>query len=172
MAFEANLSRARIALMLAGCLLFIALGLWMVGAFGEVPSTSRWSPGYVQAVGWAGTVFGGFCAIVAVPRLFQSGVVMRVDTDGIYWRRWSDRVIPWSAIACISIGQMGRQRFVNLFLHDPAAYPSSGILGRVRGVNKAMGYGDIPLNITETDRSFDDLIAAIDHFAPAGLRRR
>jgi hypothetical protein len=163
MAFEAKLSRIRVALMLAGSIGFVVAGLWLVGAFGAPPSTTL----KATLAGWGGIVFFGLCAIVLARRLFQAGVEIRVDADGIYWRRWSDQTIPWNAIARISTGEIRRQRFVCLFLIDPHAFPSHGIAGKLAGANAAMGFGDIALSATGTDASFDQLMAAIDRFAPA-----
>ena len=162
MAFEANLSRFRVALMLAGAVGFVVAGLWLVGAFGPPPSTSL----KATVAGWAGIGFFGLCAIVLARRLFQAGVEIRVDSDGIYWRRWSDQTTPWNAIARISTGEIRRQRFVCLFLVDPRAFPSQGIAGKLAGANAAMGFGDIALSATGTDKSFDQLMAAIDQFSP------
>jgi hypothetical protein len=163
MAFEANLSRVRIALMLAGSIGFVVAGLWLVGAFGSPPSTTF----KAVAAGWAGIVFFGACAIVFVRRLFQAGVEIRIDANGIYWRRWSDQTIPWNAIARISTGEIRRQRFVCLFLIDPRAFPAQGLAGKLAGASRAMGFGDIALSATGTDASFDALMASIDRFGPA-----
>jgi hypothetical protein len=162
MAFEANLSRIRVALMLAGSIAFVLAGLWLVGAFGTPPSTSL----KAAVAGWAGIGFFGLCSVVLARRLFQAGVEIRIDANGIYWRRWSDQTIPWNAIARISTGEIRRQRFVCLFLIDPRAFPSQGIAGKLAGANAAMGFGDIALTATGTDTSFDDLMAAIERFAP------
>lgn len=69
------------------------------------------------------------------------------------------------------VSDVERQRFVCLFLRDPSAFPSSTVLGRLKRANKAMGFGDIALSAIGTDRSFGDLLAAVERFAPAGLLR-
>lgn len=165
MPFEANVSRARNAGFLALSVLATAQGLAMVGAFGPAPDTAI----KIQVVGWLCVIFFGLGIPLAARRMFESGVEMRIDTDGVYWRRWSEQVIPWSAIKEISTRAVRRQRFACLFLHDPAAYPSSTVLGRAKRLNAVLGYGDIALTVADTDRSFDEMMAAIDRFAPAHL---
>jgi hypothetical protein len=61
---------------------------------------------------------------------------------------------------------LGRQRFLALWLQDPARHRSTHLLGRIAGANKSMGFGDIALSVSGTDRSFADLAAAFDHYAP------
>ncbi|MEZ0367261.1 STM3941 family protein [Mycobacterium sp. pUA109] len=167
MPFEAHLSRVRVALLLAGSLFFALFALWVVGVFGGGPPSP---PIHVKAAAWAGIVFCGVAGFVFARRLFESGVIVRVDDAGIYWQRWSEQVIPWSAITRISERKVKRSRFACLFLHDRAAYPSRGILGYLKSLSTPTGYGDISVTMTETDRSFDDLMAAIERFAPAELR--
>ena len=165
MAFEANASRWRIAILLAGSLVFVVAGLWMLGLFGPPPSTSL----KAKAAGWGGVAFFGLCAIVGAKRLFDQGVEIRVDAHGLWWRRWSQDTIPWAAIERIATAEVRGQRFACLFLRDPSVHPSSTIAGKLAGANKAMGFGDIALSTTGTDKSFLELLAAIERFAPPAL---
>lgn len=164
MAFEAYVSRWRSGLLVAGSAMFVVAGLWLIGVFGPPPSTSL----KAQIAGWAGIVFFGLCGLGWSRRLFQSGLEMRIDSNGVYWRRWSDQTIPWSAIERIDMMRMRNQRFVGLFLKDPKAFPSSTILGKAAGANKAMGFGDIALTPMGSDKSFDEMAAAVERFAPKG----
>jgi hypothetical protein len=101
--------------------------------------------------------------------MFQSGVEIRIDPIGIWSRRWSSQTIPWAAIEHITFDKIERQRFACLFLRDADAFPSKTLQGRLAGANKAMGYGDITLGTTGTDVSFQELVEAIQRFAPSGL---
>ena len=165
-AFEARNSPWRIALLLVVALMFVGLGAWMIGVFGGAPD-HRFK---TQAIGWVSIIFFGLCGILGAHRLFQAGVEIRIDAKGIYWRRRSTQVIPWSAIDRITIGEVRGQRFACLFLRDPRTFPSEGVAGMLAGANKALGYGDVALGATGTDRSFDELIGAIKQFAPQLMR--
>jgi hypothetical protein len=170
MTFEAILSRPKMALFCLGSLLGVVLGLWMVGAFGEPPSSRRYPGWEVTLVDWAGMVFAGIAAAVCARRLLQSGAEVRIDTAGIYWRRWGATVIPWSAINRIGVGVMRRQRFLCLYLTDPAALPAKGIPARLAPMNRSMGYGDIAVSTVGTDGRFEDMVAAVERFAPGLLQ--
>ncbi len=163
MAFEAKASRWRISLLLAGALGFVAIGVWLLRL--EGPTTER------TLAAWAAiAVFGAFF-LIGLPRLFQQGVALRIDPQGVWWRQWSDQTIPWSAIERMSVGEIRHQRFACLFLRDPRAFPSSTVLGKLASANKAMGFGDLALNTTGTDQSFDAMMAAIARFGPPDLLR-
>jgi len=162
-AFEANASPWRMALLLAAMLGFIALGIWLLRL--DAPTIRR------TLVAWAGVIVCGAFFLLGLPRLFQQGVVLRIDAQGVRWRQWSDQVIAWSAMERISIREIRRQRFACLFLRDPRAFPSTTWLGKRAHANKAMGFGDIALNMSGTDQSFDTMMAAIARLAPADLLR-
>lgn len=162
MAFEAYISRWRSALLALGAFAFVAAGLWLVGAFGPPPSNR----GTVWASGWVAIVLFGLFGLGWSRRLFQSGLEMRIDGSGVYWRRWSDQTIPWSAVERIAMNEMRNQRFVSLFLKDPKAFPSTTILGRSARFNKTLGFGDIALSPMGSDKSFDEMMAAVERFGP------
>jgi hypothetical protein len=161
--FEAKASRWRVLLLLAGALGFVAIGIWLLRL--DAPTPKR------TLAAWAGIIIFGVLFLIGLPRLFQQGVVLRIDARGIWWRQWSDQTIPWIAIERISVGKIQRQRFACLFLTDPRAFPSATLQGKLARTNKAMGFGGIALNISGTDQSFDAMMAAIIRFAPAGLLR-
>jgi hypothetical protein len=152
------------ALLFAGAIGFVVLGGWIVGAFGSPPDTSFGA----RAAGWAAIVFFGLCGLVGGGRLFDAGTEIRVDGRGIWWRRWSDDTVPWAAIARVEMRAVRGHRFACLFLRDPGAYRATTLAGRLAGLNKAMGFGDIAITTNGTDASFGDLMAAIDRFAPPG----
>jgi len=101
--------------------------------------------------------------------LFEAEVEIRIDANGIYWRRRYSQVIPWNAIDRITIREVRGQRFACLFLRDPSAFPSEGLTSMLAGANKAFGFGDVALAMAGTDQSFDAMMAAVTKFAPAGL---
>ncbi len=64
---------------------------------------------------------------------------------------------------------MGRTPFLCLRLVDRDAYPSTRLLGKFAGLNRAWGFGDISVTTAGTDRSFAELLEAVEHFAPRAL---
>lgn len=162
MAFEARASRWRLVLLLAGSLGFVALGIFLLTI--DPPDLKRTLAGVAGIV-----VFGAFF-LIGLARVRDQGVEIRVDQRGIWWKRWSDDTIPWSAIERITVGEIRGQRFACLFLRYAGAYRSATLMGKLASANKAMGFGDIAINTGSTDASFADLMAAIDRFAPPASR--
>ncbi|WP_367184073.1 STM3941 family protein [Sphingomonas sp.] len=172
-AFEARNSPWRLVLLFMISLAFVFCGCILTGLIGRDWGDSlgqpRLDPDEARPVGWVVLIFFGACSLAVIRRLTQSGVELRIGVDGIYWRRWSDQTIPWTAIERVTTGSVHGQRFACLFLRNPAAFPSTGLVGKLAAINKSIGFGDIALSTTGTDRSFQAMMAAIAAFAPAGL---
>lgn len=164
-AFVARVSRWRSGLLVLGSLVFIAAGVFVLGIHDpERPMLPFW--------GWAGIIFASLTAVAWTRQLFQTEPVLEIDGQGILYRRWSDDRIPWSAIARAEIGLIRRQKFLSLWLRDPDRYQSTRLLGKVAKGNKLMGFGDIALNLTGTDQSFESMLRAVERFAPELVRPR
>jgi hypothetical protein len=116
----------------------------------------------VLIASYVGIAFFGLCALAGARQLFRTEPVLEIDQAGILWRRWSDQIIPWSAIAGMSVLHIRRQRSLTLTLFAPENFPGKGLMGLLAGPNRAMSGGDISLNLAGTDRGFDDMLAAID----------
>jgi prepilin signal peptidase PulO-like enzyme (type II secretory pathway) len=157
--FVAHVSRWRAALMVLGALGFVVAAI-------VIMQTQGLTDPFALVTGWLGALFFGACALIGARQLLRTGPVMEVDARGILWRRWSDERIPWTAIERAEAMTLRGQHFLALWLHDPALYRSTHTLGKLAGANKAMGFGDIALSMSGTDRSFADLIAAFDRYAP------
>lgn len=168
--FVASYSRIRLALLLLGALVFIALGLWLAGAFGPPPTSRRYSPAVTITIGYVAIAFFGLIAIVLAKRLINGGEALRIDRIGISVAAWSDQTIPWSEITDITEWTMNRQRSIILHLRDPDRFPPSGALRFTAGANRAMTGGDVPISLNGTDRSYDDAVAAIARFSGAVTR--
>jgi len=109
----------------------VAIGVWLVVSPEEASSRRLSDPAMVWGFGWlAILVFGGF-AIVGVRQLFRAGPVMEIDSRGILWRRWSDQVIPWSAIVRVEQQAFQSNKFLCLWLDAPERYPGRSTLGKL-----------------------------------------
>jgi len=115
--------------------------------------------GGAALVGAAGFVVFGLVTIVIFLQPFRTGPVVEVRTSGLRDHRRSPDVIPWTAIAKVSIRKTrGRQRLALQFHAGAKLRPSR--LGRAVGkVNAAAG--GFAISMAGLDGSFDDLINAI-----------
>lgn len=96
---------------------------------------------------------------------------MEIDSRGILWRRWSDQVIPWSAIVRAEPYAVYNQKFLSLWLDAPDRYPARSTLGKLSRMNKGMGFGDIALSMQGTDQSFDRLLDVVGDYLRARDQR-
>jgi len=139
---------------------FVAIGIWMVTD--PQPSRRIGDVALVWSVGWLSIVFFGACGAIGARQLFRTRSVLEIDAQGILWRRWSDQIIPWSAVVRAELRSVYGQNFLCLWLDAPARYPSRSTLGKLSALNKGMGFGDIALSTQGTDQSFDRLVEVVD----------
>lgn len=170
--FTAQVSRVKVALLIAASLLFVLAGVWMLRDPG-VPAYFSIAGVVVPVayIAWTCTVLFGLFAIGWARQLWRTGPVLEIGPHGLVWRRWSEQLIPWEAFERAEAVSIQRQRMITLWLHDPQAYRSGKLLGRLAGANKAMGFGDISLTAQGTDRSFDEMAEAVRANAPQLFRR-
>ncbi len=158
--FVARYAPARLLLMLCGAIAFVALGLWIGGAFGEPPRPGK------EIWGWLAAGLFGLCACAIAPRLGDRDDQLRISPSGIQSKPWSDDLIPWSQISRISVWEHRNQRSILLHLLHPERFPSQRLLGKLAAANRALTGGDVAITLTGTDRTFDDAMRAIERFAP------
>jgi hypothetical protein len=102
-------------------LAFSVLSMAIAGALALQLMPGMPSDPMAVSAGYTGIAFFGFCAVVALWRLWaQRGAVVTVSPAGLRDARVTGEPIPWSAIRSISTAQMQRQT-VLLIAIDPAA---------------------------------------------------
>lgn len=107
---------------------------------------------------------------VAVLRnLFDKRERIVIDGDGVMWRKWSERVIPWAAIRRVTHTTAARQHFVGLWLDDPAKHGATGLK---RWLSWHDRHGDVPIHAPSTGATAEELLAAIGRFHPELIDRR
>ncbi len=162
--FVAYNSRWRVAFIFLGAAGFVALGLWMVGAFGDVPSSLRHSAGYTITIGWLCISFFGLCAVAMVKRLFDRRAQLQIGPSGIVWSPWSDKLIPWSEITDITTWSYKGQKAIILHLGNPDHFPGRGLAAKLAGANQKLTGGDISISLTGTNRNYESALSAIAEF--------
>lgn len=145
----------------------VALGIWMIGGFGEVPSSRRYSSGFFRAIGWLCILFFGTCGLAIVKKLFDNSAQLQIGPSGIRWSPWSDQLIPWSEIIDVTTWGHKGQRFIILHLTNADRFPSRGLSAKLAGANRMLTGGDIHISLTGTDRTHDEALDAIAQFRNA-----
>ena len=166
--FEAHVSKQRMGVIVLLALGFAVAGLWFVSAAEELSGSIRFvffrDPFVLRVFGWVAMLFGIACAIIAFRQLFRTGPVLEIAKSGVRWRRWSDTVIPWSAITDASSKSMSGQRFLCLTFARPADHPGRSTARLMAGMNKNMGFGHVAVSTNGTDRTHDELMLAVSRF--------
>lgn len=162
--FVAYSSRWRIAVYGLGAIAFVAIGLWMVGAFG-FPPVWRHTPAAVTfLVGWSSVIFFGLCSVVCVKRLFNNREQLRIGLTGVRSALWSDQTISWSEIADVTTWSFRRQTAIILHLRDAKRFPRRGVGAMLASANRMLTGGDVSITLTGTDRGFEEAMSAIGRF--------
>lgn len=162
--FVAHSSRWRVALIISVCVIFVAIGLGLIGAFGDVPGGRRYSQGYIQAVGWLSLTFFGFVAVSQFPLLIKTTEQLRLSANGIRWREWCDDFIPWAEVYKVSTWSSFGHRAIIIHLKNPDRYRGSGLRALMNVINRSYTGGDLFISMNSSDQTFDETFAAIDYF--------
>ena len=107
-------SKVRLILVVLGSLMFVVLGYWFVSG----------GVGTVLVVGWLSIVFFGCCGIYGVWRLVRPTPAVIVSAQGIVDNATANSagLVPWSTIREVKILAFMNQRYLGIFVHDPAAF--------------------------------------------------
>jgi hypothetical protein len=162
--FVAYNSRWRVALIVLGAVGFVALGLWMVGAFGEVSPSRRYSVPVTFVIGWLCISFFSLCAVAGAKKFFDDGAQLQIGPLGIRSAPWSDQLIPWSEITDVTTWSHKGQKAIILHLNNPARFPGRGLAAKLAGANRMLTGGDISISLTGTNRDHNDALSAIARF--------
>lgn len=168
--FVAYYSRWRLALLFLLCVGLVALGMALVGMFGELPkfsesqSRSRFPPEFVAFISWAGILFFGPGTAIIGKKFFDHKPQLRVSSDGVVWSQWSDQIIPWAEVTDISSWHYMGQAFIVLHLKHPDRFPGRGLGAKLAKTNRRLTGGDINISMIGTDSTFIQAMLAIVHF--------
>lgn len=146
--------------------------LQLLGAGAALILACAWLAGLLTAdypmgregIGWGGmAIFGFFNGIILV-RTFDSQDMLRIGPSGIWYRDWSDAIIPWYEITDIGVWRARGQKMILLSLVDPMRFPSTTLRGKAASMDRALTGGDIAITLMGTDRSFEEAMAAIEEY--------
>ena len=140
----------------------LAVGVVVTGAcalvaFRAIPAVAP--GGGAALLGAAGFVFFGLVTIVLFLQAFRAGPVVEVRTSGLRDHRRSPDVIPWAALAKVSITTGGGWRLLALQFRAGTKLRPSRLRRAVGQMNAAAG--GFSISMAGLDGSFDDLITAI-----------
>ncbi|MER6571631.1 STM3941 family protein, partial [Streptomyces sp. NPDC001093] len=109
------LAKGRVWAMLAGSVVFVAVGIVLLVAHSTVKMT---------VAGALAVLFFGFCAVLIIQRLLRDRPELVLDDAGVDHVRLGR--FGWEEIAAVRIREQRvrntSQRFIELVLHDPDAY--------------------------------------------------
>jgi hypothetical protein len=131
------LSKVKVALVTAGALLFVALGVWLL----EIADLQRrFPPLYVKGASVLAIGFFGLCGVYALFKLFDDSPGLILDREGFIDNSSGIPAgrVAWREIREIRVVSMHRQRFLAFMVDDPQKYLGKGSL--VRRVFVRMNY--------------------------------
>ena len=130
------LAKRRVWAMLAGSLVFVALGIFFLATHSSVKMT---------VAGALAVPFFGLCAVLIVQRLLRDRPELVLDDAGVEHVRLGR--FGWDEIAAVRIREQHvrntSQRFIELVLHDPEAYlaRASKLVRSTASMNARLGFG-------------------------------
>jgi hypothetical protein len=137
-----ELSRGKLALVIAGSLLFVAAGIAFLMASDDgslVTDLGRFvPPWFVHGLGIVSALFGVAGVVFGVRKSFDKAPGLILNAEGMVDNSSAVAAgfIPWSEITGLSIFQIHTQRMLVIHLADPAKYIERGSAIK-RSLNRA-----------------------------------
>lgn len=169
-----ELSKTKLALMLAGSCAFVAAGGWLLthdAAVIRYGKSFRFffnSPPYVYAVGLAAVVFFGLCGLAALRKLLDKKPGLVLNSSGVMDNAsgMSAGLIPWSEVVGVDVFEVEKQKMLIIRVSDPRKYVERG--GPIRrAINKAnykVGGNPIAVASSALKIDFPELLALFDRY--------
>ncbi|QLG45065.1 STM3941 family protein [Costertonia aggregata] len=129
---EVPLSKAKMSFIILGCLLFVALGVFML-LNAEEMQTRKFSPIWIIGFGGVAAVFFGGICIAVIKKIFDKKPGLKIDEKGI-WDNSSGvsaGLVEWVDIVGFRKISVSGTRFLLIDVHNPEKY-----LGNVKGALK------------------------------------
>ncbi|MQS12956.1 hypothetical protein F7Q99_11795 [Streptomyces kaniharaensis] len=114
--------------------------------------------------------FFGACAVLLVRRLIRNRPDLILDAHGLEHVQLGR--IAWTEIAAVRIREMriksGVQRFIEVVLHDPAAYlvRAPRVVRATAAANRSLGFGPASIPATTVTARLEDVVAAMHRYHP------
>lgn len=160
--FIARRSRGRLIILLAALVALSVTALLV-----QLPiEGSRFMARLEMALRVAGAL-GMLVTLYKLPSVFSAPVELEVSHRGIWYRPWSKQTVGWDQINKVAERKINIQRIVSVYLKDPDAFPINRRQRMANKLNQASGdFGDMNIMIQMTDRSIEELTAAIAAYKP------
>lgn len=127
-----ELSRAKLVMVIAGALLFVAAGAWFALADDGgslVRQLGRFAaPWMIHALGITTAAFGLACGAYAIRKAFDRRPGLVLDAAGLTDNSSAVAAgfIPWSEVTGIGVVEIQRQKLLVVTVVDPARYVERG----------------------------------------------
>ncbi|MBN9466630.1 STM3941 family protein [Brevundimonas sp.] len=164
--FVAYPSRWRIICLILMGLAFVALGLWLAGAFGARPASRRYPDILTPFVAWGGLLLFGTATVRWIRQLFDRRELVRIGPAGVMVRLWSDDTIPWNEITEIAPRKINGVKYIAMKLRDRRRHPPRGLARLLSGGDRLLTGFDLTVSLSATTHRPEDALAAIEKFRP------
>lgn len=156
------LSKTKIILLLAGALLFVAGGCWLLVKAPTINNPVVPNINIIRVVAVAAILFFGLCTVYAARKLFSAGPGFLIDDFGVTDNSGGISVgaIPWSDIYNINFVMAHRQKFIMIYVKNPEEYinkQSSFIKRKVMQMNHKLYGSPLAISANSLDTSFGQL---------------
>ncbi|MBV7260079.1 STM3941 family protein [Erythrobacter crassostreae] len=151
---------------------FVAIGLLLIGVFGDFASESRRFPEWVAPVaGWLSIVFFGPLTFVHLWAGLNPRLAVRITDQGMFLRNFSAETIPWAdAQELRSLNIMGTS-MLQFEVTDERMEHFGWFRRKSAEINRSTSGLAHSIVVNNTNRSHAELLEAVLSLAPPQLTR-
>jgi hypothetical protein len=165
-----DLSKTKLLLLVAGALIFVALGIWMYqldSAWIEAQRRFN-SPALVHGIGIASIVFFGACGAAGINKVFDKNPGLVLSAAGIVDNSSavSAGLIPWSDIQGFSVLEIQKQKMLIVKLADPEKYIRAGgpMRQALNRMNARISGSPVAISSTALKINFNELVSLCNSY--------
>jgi len=159
-----ELSKTKLRLLVAGSMIFVIMGLWMVLHDSSQIAYQRPynSPVLTYGIGTAGILFFGFCGAAGIRKLLDKKPGLILNSSGIHDNSSAvaARFVPWSEVIGFSIFEMQKQKTLVIIVREPERYIEAG--GAFKRMLNRMNYkmcgSPVAISANSLNLGFDELL--------------
>ncbi|MCM8556561.1 STM3941 family protein [Sphingomicrobium sediminis] len=145
-----------------GCLL-ASIGCFFLSGIWFMPPAD-----HVAFWGFLGIPVFSSLMLLALASLAEREVVLRVRPEGLYYARYSDRLIAWEDIEAVKECGVAQHRVLCIELKDRRAYPAGFEAERAVDAARLYNFGDFAMSMRGLAGRHDRVVEAVE----AHLQRR
>ncbi len=114
--------------------------------------------------GWLTAVFFGYGVLAFLREAFDRSPQLLIQDEGLTWRRWGVKEIPWREITEIELKEYRGGKVIEIQLRDPDCYRPRFPFSLFSRISRSLSRDNLTISTATLLRLPEDIFATMDYF--------